>query len=442
MTDLRLLPLLEATRPGHLHPSLASRLEGIGPLTVEARRLDPPTAYTLIYQAAAQRLVLKGFFAQHHYLRYAGRLALRHADQVGHLRDGTGGLDFVPELNAVLWSFPFDPVLSQLRRCVDTRWVANQIGQADVPLRADLLRYRPEQRALIAYRDAESKAVSCYGKVAPNDSNEVVYQVMRTLGASRLEPTGRLTLARPLAFVPEANLLLQAPAPGRAVTGDRNRSQFLELARLAGAALAGLHRADLRVGPEQRFADNLKHLNRAAERVGLVAPTLHQPLRRIIGQLQSRCRRSMPGPSVPSHGDYKYDQFLFDDATGTIALIDFELFCQAEAALDLGTFCAYLPLAQPRDWREAAAVELLRATFLAAYEQAAGARIDLARFSLFESAILASRALSQAWRQRPGWRQSAPRLLDLALERLVNPAALGDAADFATHSTGHNAPAP
>src|SRR5688500_4217094 len=138
--------------------------------------------------------------------------------------------------------------------------------------------------------------------------------------------------------------------------------------------------------------------------------------------MKQRATRSKPEPAVPSHGDYKYDQLL--RYRQQFVLIDFELFCQAEPGLDLGTFCAYLPPSRPGDWRESAAAELLREAFLAAYERAAPHPIDRERLALHEAAMLAIRGMSYVWRQRRDWRLMAGSLFDIALERLVTVSVL------------------
>ena len=48
------------------------------------------------------------------------------------------------------------------------------------------------------------------------------------------------------------------------------------------------------------------------------------------------------GPMALAHGDFTHTQLLFD--SGSIALIDFDTVCSAEAAVDLGHFMGYLRL--------------------------------------------------------------------------------------------------
>ncbi|HYU18056.1 MAG TPA: phosphotransferase [Chloroflexota bacterium] len=151
----------------------------------------------------------------------------------------------------------------------------------------------------------------------------------------------------------------------------------------------------------------------------LTAPGLHQALRRQLGQIEARAARGHVTPWVPSHGDFRWDQFL--EWRGRFSIIDFELFCQAEPSFDLGYFCAYLPPSSPTDWRDGAAAEMLRSAFLRTYAEASGAELDLERIGVCESITLATRALAYTWQHQPGWQLRASQMLDLALERLVSP---------------------
>ena len=54
------------------------------------------------------------------------------------------------------------------------------------------------------------------------------------------------------------------------------------------------------------------------------------------------CRTDEPLPLTFSHGDYTYTELIFADSS--CGLVDFDTSCQAEPALDLGQFLAYLRL--------------------------------------------------------------------------------------------------
>jgi hypothetical protein len=417
MPDLTLADARQLANSEELERLLAQLLGGPVRPRPETTRLQPPICIWATYSGAGRWATLKTFFRTADYQAYADQLATHYAERLGVASHPEGGIVLLGASNAVLWAFPFDPVMPGLPACLEGAFIAGALG-AEAPLITLPRQYRPEVGALLAYARAPDMAPAAFGKIVPTSTVGTVHAATRRLWDMPARLEGVLRVPRPLAFRPEYGLLLQAPVPGESIGRDRNRAIFCDLVRYAGPALAAIHAADAPFGPERHLDELVARLEHGLVDVALTAPKLVRPLRYLVSQLDRRRSMSATGPRVPSHGDYKYDQFL--EHEGTFTLIDFELFCQAEPSLDLGTFCAYLPNTTPGDWREGAAAELLRSEFLAAYEQANGALIDRDRLALYEAAMLGIRALSHVWTWQRDWQVRASQLLDLALERLLN----------------------
>lgn len=412
--DLKLTALLDALESGAVDDAIGRFLHDAP--AVELTRMQPPVCYWRVYQSGRERATLKAFFRRADYEGYRATLEQYYAERIDQPAHPLGGLAFHDELNAVVWGFPFDPLMPSLHKCVDRQWIAGVLKRQVEP---ELIDYTPEIGAMIAYRDPERRRVVAFGKPSPKETCGLVYLVMKRLWDSAARRDGRLKLAKPLAFRPEADLLLQSRVYGHPLTGDRNRAIFMRLASEAGRALAAVHEADVPFGAEKALDGLIGRLAHSLDDIGLIAPPLHAAARSLVRQLKSRAARTEPAPLVPSHGDYKYDQLLRHRQQ--FVLIDFEMFCRAEPGLDLGTFCAYLPPSRPLGWEDAAAAEVLRARFLRQYERSSGRPIDYARVGLWEAAMLGIRAAALVTRQRTEWALRASQLLDLALERVVAP---------------------
>src|SRR5262249_39746548 len=112
-----------------------------------------------------------------------------------------------------------------------------------------------------------------------------------------------------------------------------------------------------------------------------------------------------------SHGDFTYTQLIFDATTA--GLVDFDTVCQAEPALDLGQFLAYLRVAalKARKSGGGAATDIagqLAERFLRAYIAAAGERIEdeerlRVRISIYQIVSLLRMAL-HSWQKLKGAR--------------------------------------
>lgn len=328
MPDLKLEPLLAASSPKVLASALEPFLTGTsGAIELDDTRLQPPTCYWACYKRGHRCVTLKSFFAEHDYQHHAAKLAEYYPEQLGHPDHRKGGLVFIPELNGILWGFPFDPSMPELYRCYDGAWASKVLAPlAGGAVRPELKSYRPEIGVILSYRRESDGRLIAYGKCAPDESNGRIFVVMQRLWNSPGRRSGRLRVARPLAFRAEADLLLQAPVPGKPIGNHRNRAIFLALASSAGTALAALQETDVPFGESHQLDDSIGRIRHGLKELSLTAPGLYRSMRDLITQIEGRARGSTPEPLGPSHGDYKWDQFL--EYRGRFSLIDFELFCQ------------------------------------------------------------------------------------------------------------------
>jgi hypothetical protein len=78
-----------------------------------------------------------------------------------------------------------------------------------------------------------------------------------------------------------------------------------------------------------------------AQRLGEFAPAIADRARVAARELERRLCATAPAAAQPAHGSFKSAQLLFrgDDE---VLVTDFDQFCQAEPALDVGYFLAYL----------------------------------------------------------------------------------------------------
>jgi aminoglycoside phosphotransferase (APT) family kinase protein len=147
-------------------------------------------------------------------------------------------------------------------------------------------------------------------------------------------------------------------------------------------------------------------------------PKVFLALRDLLKQLIGKADRVPPEATVPSHGDYKYNQFLYDGSH--FGLIDVEYFVQAEPSFDLGKYCGHLVPSTPSHWSDTAQANEARRIFLDAY---CTVRPDYrgTRFALYEALSLATRALVVMWSQPKNWEYTAETLVAMSYERLKTP---------------------
>jgi aminoglycoside phosphotransferase (APT) family kinase protein len=118
--------------------------------------------------------------------------------------------------------------------------------------------------------------------------------------------------------------------------------QAVEVVRGAARALAELHTSRLDTG-DLRPRTGADEAGKAARRARLIeqyVPELAPKVRRVADTLCAGLA-GLPADTLrPGHGSYKPSQLLVRD--GAVFLVDFDQFCLADPALDVGYFLAYL----------------------------------------------------------------------------------------------------
>jgi aminoglycoside phosphotransferase (APT) family kinase protein len=163
--------------------------------------------------------------------------------------------------------------------------------------------------------------------------------------------------------------------------------------RKAAAGLAALHRSGVYHGETIGLDERLAELRSLTARLLVPVPELAGTVEPVLARLEALAAAQPPDSSVPTHGTFHPEQVLLDGEK--IGLIDFDDFCIAEPAMDVGLFCATIKdngmnaldasLANNREIRLArlARLDTICAVFLDEYER--HAPISRARVALWEA---------------------------------------------------------
>lgn len=396
-------------------------------------RLDPPDSYWALFnldiykegEKRELRLVCKGALNAQAWENLSAYL-IRHG--AGKPCDPINGLGYpclYPETQHAYWFYPYDPAMPNLPLATDPLRMSSILLGVENP--ADILaaarrldiervRYLPEVGAILRYTlDLPGTPSRIFGKVQPSNRGLRTYNVVTGLWRAAAHYPGFLNLPRPLGYVQELGLLLEESVRGRPVSNNRLTTEFALSGNAAAEALAVIHESgvecELRIELEREIA----RLDRVAEQFTYVLPGGHFLLKDLIAHMRDGIRKTSEEDWLPTHGDMKYDQFMYHNETFT--LLDFDYFALAETSYDLGKFCAYLVPSDPEDWRESAAAERIRAEFIRRYLELRP-HATLQRFGIYESLQLALRAMAFMWSQKRGWERIAETFLVMAFERL------------------------
>src|SRR2546421_9158777 len=238
---------------------------------------------------------------------------------------------------------------------------------------------------------------------------------MRALWDLPARQAGDLVVSQPLAYHLGHSLLLQSELKGDEIKSDRHSEIFMAQCEAAGRAIGHIHNSGIDVGQPHTAEVEIERLQSRLEQFKMSAPRTFFLLRDLLKHIAVKAEKVAPEDPVPSHGDYKYNQFLFDGQR--FGMIDVEYFVQAEPSFDLGKYCGHLWPASPKDWTDSAQAKEARRIFLDAYLRVRP-KYEGRRFSIYEALSLATRALVVTWAQSRNYQYMAETLIALGYEQL------------------------
>jgi aminoglycoside phosphotransferase (APT) family kinase protein len=401
----------------------------------EGRRFEAPKVLWNVYEATlelpggveAKKLFwTKAFFDDADCEHYRSRVSRLQARQNGNPLDPSGYVHFFSDLNMFLFFFPVDPIFPAFQTFFDPIQAMPILAPHFAQVRPDLkvselrcerVKYLPEISLIVRFEGetGADRPLNIYGKFQHSRRGQLTYDVMRALWELPARANGDLIVAEPLGYYPKHDLLLQSELPGEEILGDRHSEVFMAQCAAAGRTLGYIHKSEITVGAPHTIDSELGRLKGRLEEFKMSGPKTFLLLRSLLAQIAAKAERVPPEVPVPSHGDYKYNQFLFDGKS--FGLIDVEYFVQAEPSFDLGKYCGHLVPSMPKHWSDAAQAEEARRVFLDAYCEVRP-EYRGARFSLYEALSLATRALVVLWSQPRNWEYTLETLVALGFERL------------------------
>lgn len=273
---------------------------------------------------------------------------------------------YLPELRLELQPQPEDPALPALPLLTDpaeARALLERSIRACSPSYADLsiagvevrhLRYKPGSRATVVYGMQYAPEHADRGwpsitvaKTYSGDKGQNAYDGMAALWNSGLSSGEIVTLAEPLAYIPELKVLVQGP-----IFEDQTLEDLLKSAVAAGTpaalgeletfmaktadGLAALHGSGVAYGEVITWEDELAEVREVIARLAAMAPELADAAEPLLTHLEALAADAPPDPILPAHRAFRPAQVLIYQ--GTIGFIDFDGFGQSEPALDLSRF--------------------------------------------------------------------------------------------------------
>jgi hypothetical protein len=331
-----------------------------------------------------------------------------------------------------------DPGLPSLARALDPTLVRRRFkrglplvsgGDGFVRPRAiRVTRHKPGRRCVIEYDveverpGAPPEPLTLVGKVRARRFGGADLRLLEALwGAGFDDRSGDgVSVPRPAGLVPDLGVWLQYRVPGEVLTGLLATPDGPALARRVAEAARKLHRAGVPARRRHGMADELRILRECLRAIAEVEPRWAGRLERLFDACAALAAATPGRAPCGVHRDFYADQVIVDGPR--LWLIDFDLYCAGDPALDAGNFLGHVTEQALRTAGGPAALadreEALEERFVELSGE--GARPAVRAYAVLTLArhIYLSTRLA-------GRRPWAARLLELCEERLGVPAARG-----------------
>jgi hypothetical protein len=251
-----------------------------------------------------------------------------------------------------------DPAMSSLAAALDPAEVRRRFrgrlrrvtGENGLPrLRTiRVTRYKPGRRCVIEYDleverpDAAPEMVTLIGKVRRLRSGKSGYRLLSALWEAGFgaDSADGITVAEPIGVVPEFRMWLQRKVQGQVATDLLAAPGGEDLVRRIAEAAHKVHRAGVLAKRRHTMNDELRILHERLPSVARSEPRWAWRIQRLL----DACDRLGAGTLEPEpcgiHRDFYADQVIV--AGPRLCLIDFDLYCEGDPALDIGNFLGHI----------------------------------------------------------------------------------------------------
>ena len=277
---------------------------------------------------------------------------------------------FLPELNLSLETEPPEKKLASLAQVTDasqSRVLLEKVLRDQDRLPADrsivsctpqILSDKPGSRCIIRYELEYSPLLeslprcprTMIGKVYRNKSKaQNAFEGMSALWDSSLTESSLVTIAEPIASLPDLKMMLQAVIPGEESLEDllksliknpqsETREVVFDYMRKTARGLAALHQCGAVYGEHIKISERFDDAREKVHRLAIIVPGFEGQILPMIEQLERLAAVYPEEAVVPTHGTFNPEQVLIDGER--IGFIDFDSQCMAEPALDVGLYRA------------------------------------------------------------------------------------------------------
>ncbi len=342
----------------------------------------------------------------------------------------------VPELDAIVWRFPHDPVLTHLPEVIDAERVQSHLPWELLPnsvpgpggltdLTNSVAHYLPKKSCTTRYNlrwhvDETPHELTLYGKTFKGEEGKEIYErMMHFWHISRQDP-GSITVAQPLVYTETVKTIWQQAIVGVPLSRVINETNYEHYLAAVATGLATLHKSRLASSRAVTIEDHLVESRKKSAKLEQAIPMVTAPLQALLRRLETDAPSITSADHTLIHGDCQFGNLLAQD--DRVVFLDFDDCVQGDPTRDVANFIVYLHFYDfSPTLRDA-----MSATFLASYRRLVEWEVSAERLAWHLRVQFLNKAYRAYFQQATGTEQEVLRILALAnnATRLASKCAL------------------
>lgn len=342
----------------------------------------------------------------------------------------------LPELDAIVWRFPHDPVLTHLPEVLDAEKVQSYLpwevlldnvpgpgGLTDLTNR--VAHYLPEKSCTTRYDLRWQVAgtpheLTLYGKTFKGEEGKEIYErITHFWHTSRQDPES-ITVAQPLVYTESVKTIWQQAVDGVPLSRVIDESNFEHYLEAVARGLTTLHKSRLASSRTVTIEDHLVESRKKSLKLEEALPLLTTQLQALLRRLETDAPSLTLAEHTLIHGDCQFGNLLAQD--DRVVFLDFDDCVQGDPTRDVANFIVYLHF---YDFSPTLR-ETMSSTFLASYQRLVEWDVSDERLAWHLCVQFLNKAYRAYFQQATGTEQEVLRILDLASNatRLASKCAL------------------
>jgi hypothetical protein len=249
-----------------------------------------------------------------------------------------------------------DPVLPTARAALDPAAISAEFCRVPFFAGEDVsytlagirvLRHKPGKRCLLEYRfdnPAGREATVLLGKIRARRSGKKQYRLQSSVWSEGFDKASSdgISVPEPIAHIATMNMWLQRKVAGQTLTALLDRPESLDLMPRVAQAAWKIHNTGFDIARTHTITDEVSILKQRMAELCRARPDMGK---RVNALLENAMRLAMTVAEAPYrniHRDYYPDQIIVSPGHRQISVIDFDLCCKGDPAVDLGNFAGHL----------------------------------------------------------------------------------------------------